>query len=320
MDSVLWEFPGAVPSTSTLNNPSVTYSVSGNYSVTLIAYNGGGSDTLVLTNYIEITSATPLPYYEPIGDINQFVLPAGAYATEVNFDGATWNRGWWIDGSSGSGDDFLYYDNYNHDLNGLEERLVFPVFDLSGTVTPKLFFYRSYQQRDAINQDTLVIYVKPCGNNETVVYTKSGSQLANIPGYFSSNGWTPYFPSHWVQDSVDLSPFAGQAVTISFGDIGYGGQILYIDEFRVRETYVTGINEITSSNSLVIFPNPVNNTLQIRSDTEFHSQLKIYDITGRMLLSQDVSGRNASINFSDFSPGLYFIEVNGLVKKFEKRR
>ena len=98
---------------------------------------------MTFNNYIEITSATAIPYYEPIANLNQFVLPPGSYTTEVNFDGATWNRGWWTDGSSGTDDDFLYYDNYFHDLNGQEERLVFPVFDLSGTTNPKLFFYRS---------------------------------------------------------------------------------------------------------------------------------------------------------------------------------
>lgn len=56
-----WTFPGGTPSTSTLQNPQVTYNASGIYSVTLIASNGAGSDTLVKTNYISVGSSPALP-------------------------------------------------------------------------------------------------------------------------------------------------------------------------------------------------------------------------------------------------------------------
>ncbi len=56
--SLLWTFEGGNPSTSTENNPSVSYSLPGNYDATLIATNSVGSDTLSIQNYISI-SATP---------------------------------------------------------------------------------------------------------------------------------------------------------------------------------------------------------------------------------------------------------------------
>lgn len=49
-----WSFPGGSPASSTQQNPQVTYSATGNYTVTLIASNAVGADTLTLNNYIEV--------------------------------------------------------------------------------------------------------------------------------------------------------------------------------------------------------------------------------------------------------------------------
>lgn len=50
--SFQWIFPGGTPATSTDPDPVVTYDTAGQYTVTLIAQNSIGSDTLTLVNYI----------------------------------------------------------------------------------------------------------------------------------------------------------------------------------------------------------------------------------------------------------------------------
>ena len=58
-----WSFPGANPSNSTDENPTVIcYNTPGTYDVTLIATNGNLSDTLTFSNYI-----TVYPYPPPQG-------------------------------------------------------------------------------------------------------------------------------------------------------------------------------------------------------------------------------------------------------------
>jgi hypothetical protein len=53
--SYIWSFPGGTPNFSTDVDPqNICYNVPGNYSVTLIAINGTGSDTLTLNNYITV--------------------------------------------------------------------------------------------------------------------------------------------------------------------------------------------------------------------------------------------------------------------------
>jgi PKD repeat protein len=66
-----WSFPGGTPSTSTSQNPVVTYNTAGTYSVTLTATNAGGSDSETKTNYITV-SEVPLNYCSSQGNNSSY--------------------------------------------------------------------------------------------------------------------------------------------------------------------------------------------------------------------------------------------------------
>ncbi|UII35013.1 collagenase [Fulvivirga ulvae] len=53
-----WFFEGGTPSTSTAQNPVVTYNTAGSYDVQLIVSNTAGADTLLMTDYITVSTAT----------------------------------------------------------------------------------------------------------------------------------------------------------------------------------------------------------------------------------------------------------------------
>ena len=56
-----WAFPGGQPSTSTEQNPTVSYPLPGNYDVQLISTNGEGSDTLLKTAFIKVNAVGVKP-------------------------------------------------------------------------------------------------------------------------------------------------------------------------------------------------------------------------------------------------------------------
>ncbi len=58
-----WTFEGGTPATSTERNPVVTYSTKGQFSVTLIATNEAGSNTITKENYISVIA-------DPIADFS----------------------------------------------------------------------------------------------------------------------------------------------------------------------------------------------------------------------------------------------------------
>ncbi|TAH38373.1 MAG: PKD domain-containing protein [Bacteroidetes bacterium] len=98
-----WLFPGATPSTSLLESPqNICYQNQGNFPVTLIAGNPSGSDTLVVTNHIQVFAPLATPTISLFGD--SMVSSAGNsyqwYLNGIAISGAT-NR-WFIASLSGN--------------------------------------------------------------------------------------------------------------------------------------------------------------------------------------------------------------------------
>ncbi|HRC32978.1 MAG TPA: T9SS type A sorting domain-containing protein [Bacteroidia bacterium] len=82
--SYLWLFPGGLPATSTDTNPTgIYYANYGTYSVTLIATNANGSDTLVFPNYITINQNPPAPVITLNGNL-LISTPAISYQWFLN--------------------------------------------------------------------------------------------------------------------------------------------------------------------------------------------------------------------------------------------
>ena len=77
-NSWLWIFEGGTPSTSNLQNPSVVYKEVGIYSVILNVQNDGGSDTMVVEDYVTVTEKSPIAMFVAdktlisLGDIVKF--------------------------------------------------------------------------------------------------------------------------------------------------------------------------------------------------------------------------------------------------------
>ena len=77
-----WSFPGATPSTSSLQNPSVTYDVSGQHDVILKVSNNNGSVELVKENYITVLEKISSPLIE---DFESVDFPSNAGLDKPNW-------------------------------------------------------------------------------------------------------------------------------------------------------------------------------------------------------------------------------------------
>jgi len=76
-----WTFAGGTPSTSTQQNPTVTYYTAGTYAVTLTATNACGSDTETKVDYITVLPIPPTEMY--VYDITQTAKIAGKNYTST---------------------------------------------------------------------------------------------------------------------------------------------------------------------------------------------------------------------------------------------
>jgi len=103
-------------------------------------------------------------------------------------------------------------------------------------------------------------------------------------------------------------------------DMDYsGGLRCYSDEFisnyetGIAESctyrYVwTGINEMQRNHEIQIFPNPTTGVISIISDSNKLLKITVLDLSGKVLLSQDLISNN-QINISNFQAGFYILKV-----------
>jgi len=158
--SYFWTFNGANPSVSTDMNPAnICYATPGNYTVTLIATNAFGSDTVTLNNFM-----TVYPYPAPQGII-QIGDTLFANAGAVNYQ-------WYLDGVLINGaTDYFYVapvsGNYNvvvTDVNGCEVEAA--IFDVVAGLTPALS-----------KGEGVTAFPNPVTDMLTIINPKSGESL-----------------------------------------------------------------------------------------------------------------------------------------------
>lgn len=67
----------------------------------------------------------------------------------------------------------------------------------------------------------------------------------------------------------------------------------------------TGVNEISSSSNLSVFPNPAQDVITFDMHGSKANYITIYDITGRVINTYSVSSDRETINVSAYSKGMY---------------
>lgn len=72
-------------------------------------------------------------------------------------------------------------------------------------------------------------------------------------------------------------------------------------------------------NTTTLYPNPAASTITIKTGSTPVSHYDVYDVTGKRILEQNLSGAtDFSINVEKLTAGIYFIAVNGQHLKFVK--
>jgi PKD repeat protein len=75
-----WSFPGGTPSSSTNQNPLITYNTPGTYSVSLTVTNNNGSNTTTDTDYVTVSSIPSTPNIVQNGNVLSVFLQMGETA------------------------------------------------------------------------------------------------------------------------------------------------------------------------------------------------------------------------------------------------
>ena len=351
-----WTFgEGANPSSSTLENPTVTYNDYGPHNVTLQVCNGPQSDgqcrELTRDNYIYI-----LDDVEVGNDgINQnfnaanfpeddgwYIVPQETEDTWETTNIASWND----ETSIRIRSRYFGYELNNHTFTT-------PELDLSGLSTAQMYFNLAYALKsnqtdfegNLYIQDKLIVYTSDdCGETWMERKTYNTEDLITVVDAAGNplpifNNFVPQGdninPGNWEERSFSLNNVAGDSgviIKFEFTGIGLdedgvnkGGNWLYIDNLRIGNNF-TDLNENTDFN-VKLFPNPSNGTTNIAFDLFKNEKVEIelFDILGSSFGLQkidlnegfhELSLRNF---YDDIPTGSYLMSITIGTKKHLKK-
>ncbi len=90
-------------------------------------------------------------------------------------------------------------------------------------------------------------------------------------------------------------------------DIGYTAEIYKF--FTNTMDFPSSVENSVASN-LNVYPNPAVNSFAVRIENAENSSLAVFDISGKMVLTEKLTGNETVINISNLSEGLYIVRIN----------
>ena len=318
-----WFFPGGTPSSSTSQNPTVSYSSTGTYTVKLVVENSTGTDSLEIANYITVNlpgTGNPLPFNE---NFDNGVYPPNNL-TIVNYDGGiTWE----LDSiASVSGNYSIKINNLINTNYGSSDELVLPYLDLTSAHPDSNIYMRfkwAYAKSDPTFSDELLVLLSTdCGVNYNQVFYRTQNALATGPVQT-----TPFVPdsSQWKPASILLNNYRNSAyVQLKIVNVTDGGNNLYLDDIYIGDGTGTlaNLKETGLEGDFLVYPNPASEKITMRfiKKNKGSINVTITDISGRILKKELFLMENddfqRTYSLENFSNGTYFITVvgNGIYK------
>lgn len=315
VDSVVWEFPGGNPATSTLDLGETSYTAGGKYDVILTAYGNGLSSSDTLFNAVEIHTfdgGIDYPYVESFEDAAAF----DKLWTVLNFNR---DKNYWrlTDRAAYTGMSSLQMRNNANALNNQIDEIVSPFIDLSSSTNPNVVsFYVAHAQKGSAKDKLEVLFSTTCGDTWNTLYSKSGTDLATTTT--SSNNFIPTSQSEWRQERIVLPmEYHVSDVQFKFKFSSKLGSHLYIDDINFSQTS-TGLSDIgLRDRSVRIYPNPLGSSsvIAFQSNGTEEVSVEVFDVFGRKLSSKaygQLSKGSQQIQLSELlsKPGhVYFVKI-----------
>ncbi len=310
-----WSFPGGTPSTSTAQNPTVSYSAPGYYDVTLTASDGTTTMTETKTGYVLVLpNGITLPYTEGFEQYQSL--------TDTSFWRAQSNAGNKFElftGTGSEGNKCVRLRNFGQPSDE-EDNLVSRSFDLSSLTandTVTFTFKYAHRKRTAQDYEALRFQVSNnCGVSWSTRKTLTGSVLSNA---VVTTEWTPN-ASDFIQVHVTgiNSTYFGANLQTRFNFVSGGGNNLYIDQINFylgQPIGNLGLEEMDLVQDLMLFPNPTEGDINLKffANQAADVVLTMQDITGKSLKRNIIkasSGENLVITeTTGLSAGIYFLKV-----------
>jgi len=157
-----------------------------------------------------------------------------------------------------------------------------------------------------------------CYQDHSVEYDTGGSFYTLID--YVANGNVSATDNCTASLSITQSPAAGTELTegvytISFETTDDEGNASNCS-FELTVDEILSIQNPALSEGLTIYPNPSTEYVNVESSNENLTQIMVADITGKILISlNNLDVEKQSINVSNLSEGIYFVNINNSITK-----
>lgn len=331
--SIAWNFEGGSPSTSTINNPVVTYNTPGTYSVGITATNAFGTADTIKPYYIVVEDVWS-SYIAPIThDFEDGKFPWRSYVTNLNAGSNTWEVNP-TNGALGTATSIYINNAGQSNTGGHVDYFDTPSYDFHTTSGLTLSYYYAYAKKDPAQADLFKLQISiDCGATwqNVLGYPGVATMASNSAGVTA----TPLNPSaaEWKQAVISsgllsaTTPNPNGKLNVKFRfsfqsdpTLGSSNNI-FIDQINLSG--IVGISDLENSIGLSIYPNPTNSSSTVDFNIYDNEKIKISitDIVGRVIEETDkvtITGNNATYTVNkngQLAKGVYFInlEINNSV-------
>ncbi|WP_299059173.1 CARDB domain-containing protein [uncultured Polaribacter sp.] len=331
--SWVWSFPGGTPSTSTLQNPSVTYNTEGVYDVTLKVFNANGEAQEYKNEYITVTTNTASLTYVPDDNFEQALIDFG-------YD-------------SGALDDYVPTTNITAvtsldiasknitNLTGIQDFQSLQVLDVSNNqitninllVSSALLeeFNCSNNNLNALNISSNVNLKKlDASNNQfTTLDASTNVKLTsvllnnNLLESLNIKNTTNAIISEFnvINNTTNLCIQVDNATDASNGTGNYATWQKDVSAQYSESCEALSVLQEELISSILVYPNPTKAFLKIQvNDSLKINKVIIYDVLGKEILKRT---KNYNlIDISKYSNGTYFLKIKtdkgSVIKKIIK--
>ncbi len=299
-------------------NPVVSFSNIGQYSVTLVVGNSAGQSQLTKENYIAIGGSL-LPFVQ-IFDGESF--------SEMGWDveNPDQNKTWGlteITTAQGVIGGVSWMNIFNYSNFGARDYLISPVMNFSGYDNIYLGFEYAYAERYAPSDSLIVSISDDCGETWTRIYANGPdgqgafSTAEPTTGYFEPETATDWCVGGYGPDcpKIDISSWAGMAdIRIRFEAYSRYGNNLYLNNVEVSNTVGVDNFEDVNKPDFYIYPNPANDLLTVVLSNIDDKSIAIIDIQGRVVMEQHIASDRTRLSIGKLEKGIYIVKIGALSK------
>jgi PKD repeat protein len=317
-----WTLSGGTPSSSTSQNPTITYNTAGTYAVTLYASDGTYNDTETKSSYITVLSTTTTVGCDTITNV-------AASSSAIIYPT---NQGGYVTGHNGYSDKAFadYFSSYlaGSELSGAimyfgvaeystsSKKIAVRAWDNTGSLGSPGSVLSTENVKisdiatDIANQTyTLVTFANPVTINAPFylgfeISYASGDTVAlyqNDDGETtSSTAWTKFSDNTWY----NFNSASNWSMEVS----------LYISAILCSSSPITSINEHSVLSNVLLFPNPStgNVNLNIELTHKEDITIEIYNELGEKIKNDVVlksNGGTFNLDMEKSSKGVYYVKV-----------